>query len=441
MTLASRTRTEVKKQPATPIKGLRWWIGLLLFASTVINFLNRQSLSALAPVLQAEHHWTNTDFAVILIGFRIAYTAMQGVGGRFIDWLGTRRGLALVVGFYSAVSILTATANSLVSFTAFRFLLGAGEGPNWPAATKAVAEWFPPRERAWGVALFDSGSSIGGALAPIVVLLIYRNFHTWRPAFVVAGALGLLWVAAWRSLYHRPEEHPRISPRELAHIREDGAVTTTGCALGSISWIKLLAYRQTWGIVLGRFLLDPYWFLMSEWFAIYLMSKGFKLEQSIIGFWAPFLAADLGNFSGAGLSSWWISKGWTVGQSRRTVLLIFGPSMLILVLAAFTSNYAALILLFAYASFAYGACSTMFLSLPADAFNTRVVASIGGLGGVGAGVGTLISTYFIGRISDRFSFQPIVIAASVIPGVAVAIFLYLVRAPRKEDPTGLLLQF
>jgi MFS transporter, ACS family, aldohexuronate transporter len=180
---------------------------------------------------------------------------------------------------------------------------------------------------------------------------------------------------------------------------------------------------------------------MSEWFAVYLVSKGFKLEQSIIGFWAPFLAADLGNFSGGALSSWWISRGWKIGRSRRTVLLIFGPSMLILAVAALTSNYAALVSLFAYASFAYGACSTMFLSLPADAFSTRVVASIGGLGGVGAGTGTLIATYLIGRISDRFSFQPIVIAASVIPCVAVAIFVYLVRAPRKPDAAGILSQF
>jgi ACS family hexuronate transporter-like MFS transporter len=180
---------------------------------------------------------------------------------------------------------------------------------------------------------------------------------------------------------------------------------------------------------------------MTEWFAIFLVSKGFKLEQSILGFWIPFLAADLGNFFGGALSSYWISHGWPVGRSRRTVLLIFGPSMLLLMMAGFTSNYILLVGLFGFASFAYSACSTMFLSLPADAFNTRAVASVSGMGGTGAGIGTLISTYLIGRVADRFSFQPVLIAASIIPCVATAIFVYLVRANKEKDPKGILQDF
>jgi ACS family hexuronate transporter-like MFS transporter len=188
-------------------------------------------------------------------------------------------------------------------------------------------------------------------------------------------------------------------------------------------------------------LLDPYWFLIADWFAIYLHSKGFSIEKSALGFWAPFLAADIGNFFGGGLSSYWIGRGWPVGKSRRTVLLIFGPSMLALIPAAFMSNYAVLIWLFAWSSFAYAACSTMFLSLPADVFHSRAVASVSGLSGTGAGIGTLASTYLIGRVTDQFSFQPIIIGASMIPCVATLIFISMVRARKNPDPEGIVLNF
>jgi ACS family hexuronate transporter-like MFS transporter len=419
---------------------LRWWIAGLLFLSTIINYIDRQTLSALAPFLKRDYHWSNTDFATILIAFRLAYTIMQGTGGRVLDWLGTRLGLSLSVAFYSTVACLTPLANGLNGIRFFRFLLGAGEGPNWPGATKAVSEWFPHQERAWAVALFDSGSSIGGAIAPFLVLYLYKWFGSWRPAVFLIGLLGFAWLAVWRKLYRRPEEHPRLSAEERRYIEEGRAAASVDTAFEA-SWGKLLRYRQTWGIVLGRFLLDPYWFLVADWFAIYLSSKGFRLEQSVLGFWAPFLGADLGNFFGGGLSSWLIARGWPVGKSRRFVLAVFGPSMLVLIAAAYVSNYVALILLFSWATFAYAACSTMFLSLPADVFHTRAVASVSGLGGTGAGIGTLMSTYLIGRMTDRFSFQPVVIVAAFVPCLATLIFLSLVRARRQPDPQGLIVDF
>ncbi len=367
---------------------------------------------------------------------------MQGVGGRMIDVLGTRRGLAISVAFYSTVACLTSLANGLGSFRVFRFLLGIGEGSNWPGATKAVSEWFPDKERAWAVAMFDSGSSIGGAIAPFLVLYLYKWFGSWRPSFLLTGLLGFVWLAVWRRTYRRPEEHPRISTEELAYIQAGRGITTAAEATETpASWKKLLGYKQTWGIMGGRFLMDPYWFLIADWFAIYLSSKGFQIEQSVLGFWAPFLGADLGNFFGGGLSSRLIARGWPVGRSRRTVLMIFGPSMLLLIPAAFVSNYLLLIFLFSWATFAYSACSTMFLSLPADVFHSRAVASVSGLGGTAAGIGTLISTYLIGRISDQSSFQPIVIAASLIPCIATLVFVTMVRAGKAPDPHGIVLNF
>ncbi|MGH7943971.1 MAG: MFS transporter [Opitutaceae bacterium] len=210
-----------------PIRRLRWWIGGLLFASTVINYIDRQTLSALAPFLKEDYKWSNEDYAMIVIAFRIAYTIGQTTLGRWVDKVGTRAGLSRTVACYSLISIATTVVALFssplavfVGFIAFRFLLGLAEAPNWPAATKAVAEWFPKKERGRAVALFDSGSSIGAAIAPVMIIGIYMALgRRWWPAFIFTGCLGLLWLIAWRRLYHPPESHPRVSPEVLWLIR------------------------------------------------------------------------------------------------------------------------------------------------------------------------------------------------------------------------------
>ena len=194
------------------VKHLRWYIGGLLFLSTVVNYIDRQTLSVLAPFLRQEHGWSLTDYMWIIISFRAAYAIGQTLAGPFLDRTGTRRGLSVTVLFYSLAAMATSFAAGFKSFCAFRFLLGAGESANWPGATKAVSEWFPRRESGWAVALFDSGSAIGGALAPFIVLASYQAFGGWRPVFVVTGALGLLWLLLFRLVYHPPERHPGSAP-------------------------------------------------------------------------------------------------------------------------------------------------------------------------------------------------------------------------------------
>ena len=421
---------------------LRWWIGGMLFLVTVINYIDRQTLGALSPYLKKEFGWTNEDYAFILNAFRVAYTIMQAVFGRILDTVGTQRGLFFSVFFYSIIAVLTSLAQGKMSFSGFRFLLGCGEAANNPGGSKAVSEWFPAKERAWAVALFDSGSSIGGAVAPFIVVGIYAHFGSWRPAFIITACLGFAWLVLWKLMYRLPEEHPNISAKELAYIQAGRASDPVSeAAQPRVTWCNLLRYRQTWGIVLGRFFLDPYWFFMAEWFALYLKSKGFSMEESALGFWAPFLGADLGNFFGGGLSSWLVHRGWPVGKARRAVLVIFGPSMLVLAFAAFTGNYYLLLLLFAYASFAYACCSTMTFTLPTDVFHTRAVATVMGLGGTGAGLGALLSTKLIGLISERLSFEPVIIVASILPCVAAVIFVTMVRARKTADPKGIVLHF
>jgi ACS family hexuronate transporter-like MFS transporter len=323
----------------------------------------------------------------------------------------------------------TSLAVGLRSFAAFRFLLGAGESANWPAATKAVSEWFPKKERGWAVALFDSGSSIGGAIAPLLVIGLYKYFGGWRPAFVITGTLGFLWLAAWRLLYHPPETHPRISEQERAMILKDRLDQETAEARTGprLAWKDLIKLPQTWGVIAARTMTDPVWFFITDWFAIYLLTKGINPEQGLLAFWIPFVAADLGNFFGGGVSSWLIKRGWPVLRARKAVVVFGGLGMTLLIPTVFTSSLLALAGLFAVSTFAYASFSTMALVLPSDLYRSESVATVSGMSGTGAGVGTIISTYLIGYVSDRYSFEPILVTASLIPLVGMVLVLFLVH--------------
>jgi ACS family hexuronate transporter-like MFS transporter len=411
---------------------VRWRIGALLFLSTTINYIDRQSLSALAPFLKAENHWTNEQFALVIIGFRAAYAIGQALAGRFLDKVGTRDGLSLAVLWYSVAAMLTPLATGLRSLCGFRFLLGLGEAANWPGATKAVSEWFPRRERGLAVALFDSGSAIGGAVAPVLVVWLYHTFGSWRPAFAVPGMLGLIWLALWRATYRRPEDHPHISESERRMILEDRG--RDRLEMPKARWIDVVRMRETWGIVIGKALTDPVWFFVTDWFAVYLVSKKISIEEGVLAFWIPFLAADAGNFLGGGVSSWLVRRGWPVVKARKAVIVVGGIGMTLLVPAVWTSNVFALAALFGVSTLSYAAWSTMGLTLPSDVYPNHWVATVSGLSGAGAGVGTIISTYLIGWTADRYSFEPILVVASLVPLVATAAVLGLVREPGSRQP-------
>lgn len=416
------------------IRGLRWYIGGLFFLSTVINYIDRQTLSVLAPHLKVEFTWSNADFALVVISFRVAYAFGQTGAGRLLDRVGTRRGLSAGVAFYSLAAMLTSLASGLRSFCAFRFLLGAGESANWPGATKGVSEWFPRRESGWAVALFDSGSSIGGALAPLIVLWIYHVFGSWRPAFVITGSLGFAWLLLFRAFYHSPETHPRLSAEERTYIladRDDRLGEGTGAQQEARLPVRtLLSLPQTWGVIAAKTLTDPVWFFITDWFAIYLVSRGFRLEDSLFAFWLPFLAADAGNFLGGGASSALIKRGWSVGAARKAVIVVCAFGMTLIAGAVVVSSLWWLTACFAVSTLAYAALSTMVLNLPADIYPTHSVASVSGMSGTGAGIGTIAATYLTGVVADHYSFAPILVGASVVPLVAAAVVLATIRNTR-----------
>jgi ACS family hexuronate transporter-like MFS transporter len=418
-----------------PIRNLRWWICALLFASTVINYIDRQTLALLSPYLKQIYHWTNSDYANLLIGFRVAYSIGQTLCGRLMDRLGTRRGLTLSVLWYSIVSMATSLATGFYSFATFRFLLGAGESANWPGAVKAVAEWFPKRERALATAFFDSGSSIGGAVAPFIVLPIYFRWG-WRPAFVLPGLLGLVWLFIWRKSYRRPEEHPRLSAEEREMILADSSDGDRSVDRPHPGWFDLLKLPQTWGVIVARAFTDPVWYFIADWFPIYLVAKGISLKSGLIAIWIPFIAADLGNFFGGAASGYLIRRGWSLGAARKALVVFGGIGVTLLIPTILTVNLTVLTVLFALATFCYAAFSTIANVLPSDLFASDSVASVSGLSGTGAGLGTIVAFKLIGYLTDAneslatHSFDSIIIVAGLVPFVGMILVLLLVRNNR-----------
>jgi ACS family hexuronate transporter-like MFS transporter len=285
--------------------------------------------------------------------------------------------------------------------------------------------------------LYDSGSSIGGAIAPFIILPVYLRWG-WRAAFVIPGVLGFLWLIVWRYMYYLPQEHPRISKEELQIILADHEEDERD-RKPPARWLDLLKLPQTWGVIVSKALTDPVWFFIADWFPIYLVAKGISLKSGLIAIWIPFLAADLGNFFGGAVSDYLIRRGWPLGRARKSMVVFGGFGVLLLIPTIFTVNLYLITLLFALATFAYAAFSTIANVLPTDLYTSGSVASVSGMSGTGAGIGTIIAFKLIGYFSDArqaattHSFDPIVIVAGMIPFVGMILVLLLVRNTRTTD--------
>ena len=414
-----------------PLKHLRWWIVWTLFGSTVINYINRQTFSVLAPVITAQFHLSHTDLSRIFSAFQIAYAGMWLVGGVLLDIIGTRLGLALAVVWWSVTSMLTGLANCVLSFSVFRFMLGIGEGCNWPGASKTVAEWFPAKERGVAVAIFDSGSSVGGAIAALAVPWVAILFG-WRYAFVLSGVLGFLWLILWLVLYHPLDRHPRMSAEERALIAAGRDTATVSAQKGAGRWLSLLKQSNVWGIVLGRSLTDPIWWFYVFWLPQYLSdARGFSLKQIAAFAWLPFVAADIGNFTGGFASGFLIKRGMPVVRARKWVCVLSSLPVLAGIPAATSYNPYWALALISFAVWGYASWSTMGLTFPSDLFPQDVVASVTGLSGLGAGLAGTLFTLAVGWLVDKFSYYPAFFAAATIPLLATASVLLLIRAPQR----------
>jgi MFS transporter, ACS family, hexuronate transporter len=408
---------------------VRWWIVWTLFFSTVTNYISRQTFSVLAPLISAQYHLSHTDLAKILGAFQISYAVTWLLGGIFLDAVGTRLGLALAVVFWSVINILTGFASSVFGFASFRFLLGIGEGFNWPGASKTVAEWFPSQERSLAVAIFDSGSSVGGAIAAMAIPLIALAFG-WRSAFVFSGLLGFVWLLVWLRVYHPLDRHPRVTQEEVSYIRSGQEVPSISAERGPRRWLQLARDRNVWGIVLGRALTDPIWWFYVFWLPQYLSdARGFSLKRIALFAWMPFIAADIGNFTGGLISGYCIRRGVSVVKARTWVCAFSCLPILAGIPAAGVHNVYSAMGLICFALWGYASWSTMGLTLPSDLFPQDVVATVTGLSGLAAGLVGAVFTIAVGILVDRFSYAPAFLVAGLMPLFATAFLFLLIRPP------------
>ncbi len=413
------------------VHGLRWWIVSLVFLATLINYIDRLTISILAPVICSDLHLSNVDYASINTWFLLSYSVGQTFFGKIHDRFGTRRGYAVAMTVWSLAEAAHSRARSLFSLSALRLALGAGESGQWPAATKTAAEWFPVQERALGMGIINTGAALGPvAAAPLVVWLQIR--YGWQITFLVTGSFGFIWLALWLLFYRRPEHHSMITAQERDHILAGQKESERAVAP---RWRELLQYREVWGIVLARFLGDPVWWLYLIWLPLYLhTARGFTLKD--IGFfaWIPYLGAAGGSLLGGWSSGFLVSRGWKIYRARGAAILfatLLAPSGLFI--AGAKSPVVAMGFI-SIALFSFQFWVNNVQTLPSDMFPTGSVGSIAGMAGTAAGIGAMIFTMATGWMVDHFSYQPVLLASSLLLPAAT-LTLYLLVKPRRFHQT------
>jgi ACS family hexuronate transporter-like MFS transporter len=409
------------------IPHLRWYIAALLFTATVINYVDRQALSILAPVLTRELHLSAVDYANILQGFLYAYTVMYLVSGVIVDWWGTRIALGAFMTWWSISNMLHAFARTAFGLGAFRVLLGLGEPGNFMAASKATSEWYPPKERAFLNGVANSGAAVGAIIAAPLIVWLY-SLWGWRSAFVVTGAAGLVWLVAWLWLYRLPELHPLITGEELRLIKD--AAPEIVDTSRRIRWIDLLGFRQTWGLFFSRFLSDPVWWFYLFWLPKYLVEKrGFSMGEIGLLAWLPYLTADVGSISGGLFSGWFVKRGWTALEARRVGMWPFALIMPLSVLIPYTSSSTAALIIISIVTFAHMAWKTNQMTVTNDIYPVHVVGSVSGLTAFGNGLGGAVFTWMTGQIVQHFSYDAVFTIMGFLHPAAYVVFRLLVKKP------------
>ncbi len=431
-TLQSRPQPSTHAAPAVSSAGyIRWIIcGLLFFAAT-INYIDRQIVGILKPTLQKEFGWSEIDYADIVFAFQLAYAIAFLFAGRLMDKVGTKRGFTIAIVIWSVAAMAHAEAPvfgpvaaivlswfglaysaSVAGFIVARLALGFGEAGNFPAAIKVTAEWFPKRERALATGLFNSGTNIGAVATPLIVPYVAVNYG-WYWAFIITGAIGFLWLLFWIPLYNTPEQHPRLSPAELAYIRSDPPESAV-----HIPWKQLLKYRQTWAFALGKFLTDPVWWLYLFWIPDFLnRSYGIDLKTIGMPLVAIYLIADVGSIGGGWLSSALLKRGWTANAGRKTAMFVCALAVLPIMFASSASSVWIAVGLVGLAAAAHQGWSANLFTLTTDMFPRQAIGSVVGLGGFAGAVGGMLIAKITGYILDA--------SGSYVPIFFIASFAYL----------------
>lgn len=382
-----------KAWPATlaRVGHFRWVICAILLFGTTSNYMDRQVLGVLKTTLQRDLGWNEIDYSNLVFAFQTAYALGMVVVGRLMDRLGTRLGYALAMVFWSLASMAHSAASSLASFAIARSALGFGESGVFPASIKAVAEWFPKKERALATGIFNAGTNVGAIITPLVVPWITLHL-SWRWAFLLTGGIGFVWLLFWLPLYRKPEDHPRVSKAELDYIRSDPAEPIV-----KIKWVSLLPHRQTWAFVLGKFMTDPIWWFYLYWVPDFLQRRhGLTLMQIGVPIMVIYVIADIGSVAGGWLSSSLIKRGMSVNAGRKTAMLICAVSVIPIIFAYRTPHMWGAVLLIGLAAAAHQGFSANLFTLTSDMFPSRAVGSVVGIGGMAGAIGGMLIAKVVG---------------------------------------------
>jgi ACS family hexuronate transporter-like MFS transporter len=400
----------------------RWTICALLFFGTTMNYVDRQILGLLAPVLEKSIGWNEVQYGYIVTAFQAAYALGLLVTGRFIDRVGVRAGYALSIAMWSASAMAHAIARTALGFGAVRFALGFSEAGNFPAAIKTVTEWFPKKERALATGIFNSGTNAGAAVAPLFVLWI-ANRLGWQFAFLSTGLLSALPIIFWLRMYRKPQEHGRLSPGELRYIQSDPVEPAV-----EIPWARLLPHRQTWAILIGKFLTDPIW-----WFFLFWLPKFLYTEHglSLVALGPPLLviynAACVGSIFGGWLPARLMKAGLDVNRARKTAMLVCALAVVPIIAVAHVRGLWMAVALIGLATAAHQGWSANLFTLASDMFPQRAVASVVGIGGFGGAIGGMLIASFTGWVLQiSGSYLPIFMIAASVYLLALALVQVLV---------------
>lgn len=418
---------------AKPWHGIRWMIVALIFTVTCINYVDRSSIGLLVTRFGGDIGITTKQYGYISSLLLLAYTVSQSVSGRLYDRFGARVGFAVSIIVWCAAAMAHSLMTGAVSFAICSFFLGFGEAGNWPGAAKVVAEWFPQRERAIGMAIFNGGSSMGGVLAPLLVAGLLAPRIGWRMTFVIIGSLGFVWLAAWLVVYRPLFQHPHLTREERALIRE-GQPALTVEDVRPVSVRSLLGYRETWAILLARFFVDPIWWLYLLWLPTYLKDvRHFSLKDIGMSAWLPYLAAAAGALFGGWLSGQLMRAGMTVNAARKTIFCAAACMMPFGIFAARTHSAHTAVLCIAAVLFGFQMWISNVQTLPSDYFSHRSVGAVAGMGGTAAGLASLLFNLMTAPLAHRFGYGFVLTIAGLLAPVGLVALLLLAGTIHRLD--------
>ncbi|PHY14256.1 MFS transporter [Caulobacter sp. B11] len=412
--------------PSEKIGRYRWVIVSLLFMAMVINYVDRQTIGLLKSDLSKEFGWSEGDYADLVFYFQLSYAAAYIVWGKIMDKIGARWGFGIAFLIWQVAHIAHAGARGLNGFIIARMGLGIGEAGGFPGGIKAVAEWFPKKERAFATGLFNAGTNIGAIVTPLVVPGIVLAFG-WQMAFIVTGLAGLIWLPIWLLVYRRPREQKRVGAAELAHIEQDPADPVE-----KISWLKLLTHKETWAYSLGKFLIDPIWWMFLFWLPDFL-GKRYGLDLKTFGppLIAIYLLSDVGSIGGGWLSSKFMKMGWSINRARKTTMLICALLAVPVMFASQANNVWLAVLIIGVATAAHQGFSANLYTLPSDVFPRAAVGSVVGIGGMLGAIGGMVFSKYIGKVLEQIgTYTPIFIVAG--SAYLVALLVIHLLTPKME---------